>query len=220
MNRAGFGMGTSFHLSYTVLLKGNSGIFQNKGTSLSNFVLNSGLRKFCFGISIAETCYWLGSTKVDAQNMINWTVIPPSSDARPLYSSPQSSSVHSKIQWRARSIRDNWYLSSLVFTTRSALFLLRLYAAAHAFCARLASAASSTPPVGWPAASRLCSIDSFVNASSALTLLVRRQKEHPAIKNWVKRCWCGYLSGTRCRLFAYGPTDATASHNPIISCLI
>ena len=25
------------------------------------------------------------------------------------------------------------------------------------------------------------------------------------------RCWCGYLSGTRCRL-AYGPADATATH--------
>ena len=24
-------------------------------------------------------------------------------------------------------------------------------------------------------------------------------------------CWCGYLSGARCRL-AYGPTDATATH--------
>ena len=34
------------------------------------------------------------------------------------------------------------------------------------------------------------------------------------------RCWCGCLSGARCRLFAYGPADATASQNPIISCLI
>jgi len=40
------------------------------------------------------------------------------------------------------------------------------------------------------------------------------------VKNWVMRCWCGYLSGARCRLFAYGPADATASQNPIISCLI
>ena len=24
------------------------------------------------------------------------------------------------------------------------------------------------------------------------------------------RCWCGYLSGARCTLFAYGPADATA----------
>jgi len=24
----------------------------------------------------------------------------------------------------------------------------------------------------------------------------------------VMRCWCGYLSGARCGLFAYGPADA------------
>ena len=39
-------------------------------------------------------------------------------------------------------------------------------------------------------------------------------------KNWVMRCWCGYLSGVRCRLFACGPADVTAIRNPIISCLI
>ena len=33
-------------------------------------------------------------------------------------------------------------------------------------------------------------------------------------KHWVMRCWCGYLSGARCRLFAYGPADATASKTP------
>ena len=33
------------------------------------------------------------------------------------------------------------------------------------------------------------------------------------VKNWVMRSWCGYLSGARCRLFAYGPADATASQN-------
>jgi len=32
------------------------------------------------------------------------------------------------------------------------------------------------------------------------------------------RCWCGYLSGARCRLFAYGLADVTAI--PIIFCLI
>jgi len=56
MNRAGFGRGASFHLSYTVL-KGNSGIFKNEGTSLWNFFPNSELRTFCFGVSIVETCY-------------------------------------------------------------------------------------------------------------------------------------------------------------------
>jgi len=43
----------------------------------------------------------------------------------------------------------------------------------------------------------------------------------------VMGCWCDclsiylsiYLSGARCRLFAYGPADATACQNPIISCL-
>ena len=29
------------------------------------------------------------------------------------------------------------------------------------------------------------------------------------VKNWVVGCWCGYVSGSRCR-FAYGPADATA----------
>ena len=31
------------------------------------------------------------------------------------------------------------------------------------------------------------------------------------VKNWVVGCWCGYLSGARCRL-AYSPADATATH--------
>ena len=60
--------------SYTVL-KGNSVISKNKGTSLWNFVLNSGLRKFCHGISIVEMCYQLSSRKVDAQSMIYWAVV-------------------------------------------------------------------------------------------------------------------------------------------------
>jgi len=55
-------------------------------------------------------------------------------------------------------------------------------------------------------------------AFSALTLvgflLVGRQEEHPACKNRVMRCWCGYLSGVRCRSFAYGPADATAIPKP------
>jgi len=33
---------------------------------------------------------------------------------------------------------------------------------------------------------------------------------------WVVRCWRGYLSAARCKWFAYGPADATAT--PIISC--
>ena len=27
-------------------------------------------------------------------------------------------------------------------------------------------------------------------------------------------CWCGYLSRVRCRLFAYGPADATSVSKP------
>ena len=46
---------------------------------------------------------------------------------------------------------------------------------------------------------------------SALTLLVGRHEGHLTCKNWVVRYWCGYLSGARCKLFAYGPADATAS---------
>jgi len=46
---------------------------------------------------------------------------------------------------------------------------------------------------------------------SALMLLVGRQEEHPVCKNWVVRYWRGYLSGARCKWFAYGPADATAT---------
>jgi len=48
-------------------------------------------------------------------------------------------------------------------------------------------------------------------AFSALTLLAEHQEEHPACKNWVMRCWCGYRSGARCKWFACGPADATAT---------
>jgi len=54
-------------------------------------------------------------------------------------------------------------------------------------------------------------IDLLTKALSALTLLVGRQKGHPACKNWVFGCWRGILFGARCRL-AYGPADATATH--------
>ena len=33
-----------------------------------------------------------------------------------------------------------------------------------------------------------------------LTVLVGCQEEHPACKNWVMGCWCGYLSGARCKV--------------------
>ena len=49
-------------------------------------------------------------------------------------------------------------------------------------------------------------------AFSALTLLVGRQEGHPACKTYgVMRCWHGYLSEARCKWFAYGSADATAT---------
>jgi len=68
------GMCASFYPSYTVL-KGISVISKNKGTPLCNSVLNSGLRKFCHGILIVETCYQLSSIKMDAHSVINWAVV-------------------------------------------------------------------------------------------------------------------------------------------------
>ena len=67
---------------------------------------------------------------------------------------------------------------------------------------------------------RLCSAFCYFlrvdvqRAIIALTLLVGCQEEHQACKNWVTRCWRGYLSGVRCRLFAYCPADATAIPKP------
>ena len=88
-NRAGFCMGASFQLSCTVL-KGNSGIVKTKDAFLWNFVPNSGLEKFRFGISIVEKCYRLSgqggrseSDKLDRRRSTMLT-IPPSSDSRPL----------------------------------------------------------------------------------------------------------------------------------------
>ena len=48
-----FDIQASCDQSYTVLY-GNSDIHKNKGTSVWNFVPNSGLRKLCFSISIAK----------------------------------------------------------------------------------------------------------------------------------------------------------------------
>jgi len=45
-----------------------------------------------------------------------------------------------------------------------------------------------------------------------MTLSTGHQKEHPADKKCDEvLAWCGYLSGARCILFAYGPDDATAT---------
>jgi len=40
---------------------------------------------------------------------------------------------------------------------------------------------------------------------------VWRQEGHPACKNWVVSYGHHYLSGARCKWFAYGPADATAT---------
>ena len=44
--------------------------------------------------------------------------------------------------------------------------------------------------------------------------LVGSQEGHPACKSRAVRFLCGYLSGARCRLFACGPADATATPKP------
>jgi len=36
-------------------------------------------------------------------------------------------------------------------------------------------------------------------------------EEHLACKKWLMWCWCCYLSGARCKWFAYVPSDATTT---------
>jgi len=62
-----------------------------------------------------------------------------------------------------------------------------------------------------------CVIETGLFLFSALTLLFGRQEEHLACKNWVMRCWRGYLSEVRCRWFAYGPANATATLSSLAS---
>jgi len=54
----------------------------------------------------------------------------------------------------------------------------------------------------------------FILQCWTFTSSCTKQEAHPACKNWVMRCWCGYLFGARCRLFPYGPADATAIPKP------
>jgi len=68
-----FCMGAFFDLSYTVIKKFS--YLQKNGTSLWNYTLNSGLRKFRHSASIVEARYQLSSRKVDAQSAINWAVV-------------------------------------------------------------------------------------------------------------------------------------------------
>jgi len=37
------------------------------------------------------------------------------------------------------------------------------------------------------------------------------------VKNWVMRCWRGYISGVTCKWFACGPADATATLSSLAS---
>ena len=49
------------------------------------------------------------------------------------------------------------------------------------------------------------------------------QEGHLACKNWVVRYWRGYMSRARCKWFAYGPADATATPSslaPVKSILV
>ena len=53
-------------------------------------------------------------------------------------------------------------------------------------------------------------------AYSALMLLVKRVCVRACVDGGpLPRCWCRYLSGTRCRLFVYSPADVTASQNSV-----
>ena len=54
---------------------------------------------------------------------------------------------------------------------------------------------------------------------SALTLFVGRQEGHPACKNRMVGCWCGCLSGARCRL-ACGPAAATVKSRLVFTFLV
>ena len=57
----------------------------------------------------------------------------------------------------------------------------------------------------------------YVSLKYLLYVTNRQQEGHPACKKLSGGCWCGYLSGARCRL-AYGPADATATHSDSLSC--
>jgi len=73
-NRAGFWHERFFRpVLHRVLRKFR--YLQNKSTSLWNFSLNAGLEKISQRHVDRWTCYQLSSRKVDAQSVINWTVV-------------------------------------------------------------------------------------------------------------------------------------------------
>ena len=43
------------------------------------------------------------------------------------------------------------------------------------------------------------------------------KKSMQPVKNWVMRYWHGYLSGARCKCYAYGPADANATPSSLAS---
>jgi len=53
-----------------------------------------------------------------------------------------------------------------------------------------------------------------------IRLLIGRQEEHPACKKFEWRCALVVLSGARCKWFAYGPADATATPSSLATCFI
>ena len=55
-----------------------------------------------------------------------------------------------------------------------------------------------------------CSVCAVFSLST-LMLLVGIRKSISPVKNWVMGCWHAYLSRARCKWFAYGPADATAT---------
>ena len=69
------------------------------------FIVNYGLIKFRHGISIVETCYHFSSRKVDADSVINWTVVGQLS-----WHHLPAPTLDRLSQWSRRSISDSWYL--------------------------------------------------------------------------------------------------------------
>ena len=74
MNESSWFLAWELFSTYPACILRKFGYLQSKSTFFWNFVPNSRLRKFRHGISIVEACYQLCSTKMDAQNVINWTV--------------------------------------------------------------------------------------------------------------------------------------------------
>jgi len=56
-----------------------------------------------------------------------------------------------------------------------------------------------------------------LKALSALTVLAERQEDIRPVNNRVMSCWHGYLSEARCKWFAYGLGDTTATPSSVAS---